>query len=334
MPTFQPIPSIAAAFVTLWLVAFDAYAFISPSLFSHYQRADSIGRVSAQFERLSAADNPSPLSPVLAHGQARSTSLCAVMSGGAALSGVGDIIGRSVSKFGGTTTLLREELGRLTPVQTALFGAAFLLGLALGRVRPFWRRLTSVADVPRSYFGPTAGALRGHAVTVTDGDTIRLLHRPTWLHPSEVDTGKQKGNNRKRKERVSEVALPIRVCTIDTPETAKFGKSGQPFGEEAKDRLKKMLDGKTVKARLLQRDQYGRAVGEVFTGRWPFRRYVDEEMLKAGLAEVYQGSGAVYGPKGKDEYLEMENVARKQKIGIWSQKKRESAAEYKRRTKQ
>jgi endonuclease YncB( thermonuclease family) len=60
---------------------------------------------------------------------------------------------------------------------------------------------------------------------------------------------------------------------------------------------------------------------------------MDERMLKEGLAEVYVGGGAVYGPKRKEAYIEMEDKAKKARKGIWSSKKRESAAEYKRRTK-
>lgn len=95
-----------------------------------------------------------------------------------------------------------------------------------------------------------------------------------------------------------------------------------------------MLENKNVKVRLLQADQYGRGVGEVFVkGALNQKLHVDEEMLKAGFAEVYLGGGAVYGPLGKDGYLALEKEAQKKKQGIWSQKKRETAAEYKRRTK-
>ena len=58
---------------------------------------------------------------------------------------------------------------------------------------------------------------------------------------------------------MSDVALPIRICTIDTPETAKFGKEGQPFGEDAKKLLSNMVDDKIVNIRLLQKDQYGKS---------------------------------------------------------------------------
>jgi len=86
-------------------------------------------------------------------------------------------------------------------------------------------------------------------------------------------------------------------------------------------------------------DQYGRAVAEVFVTTWKWffwrqREYVDEYMLKAGLAEVYQGGGAVYGPRGREAYLQLEADAQSKKVGMWSQgKQRESAADYKRRNK-
>jgi micrococcal nuclease len=125
--------------------------------------------------------------------------------------------------------------------------------------------------------------------------------------------------------KVSAVALPNRICTIDTPETPKFGKPGQPFGHEAKAELKEFLEGNVITIRLLQKDQYGRGVAQVTCGGTD----VDEFMLKKCMAEVYLGSGAVYGPKGRDAYMEMQNEAKKKKLGIWSSGKRESAAEYK-----
>jgi endonuclease YncB( thermonuclease family) len=99
-----------------------------------------------------------------------------------------------------------------------------------------------------------------------------------------------------KKQKISEYALPIRVCTIDTPETAKFGKTGQPFGEEAKSYLSSLIENKTIRIRLLQKDQYGRAVAQVQKPVplfqkifWFFMKpkYVDELLLKQGLAEVY-----------------------------------------------
>ena len=69
----------------------------------------------------------------------------------------------------------------------------------------------------------------------------------------------------------------------------------------------------------------------VHYGRWPFRKNVSEEILKAGLANIYRQTGAVYG--GRLEALEkMEAQAKRYKRGIWSQGKHlETAAEYKAR---
>lgn len=204
---------------------------------------------------------------------------------------------------------------------------SFAIGFRAGRFQNPWRRFTAVTDIPSSYFGDTAPFLRGRVLSVSDGDTIRFRHTPSlFFQNSILDKG----------EKLSEVALPIRICTIDTPETAKFGKSGQPFGDEAKGYLSSMIENKIVYCQLLQADQYGRAVAQVKFGVLPFwQSYIDEKMLKAGLAEVYLGGGAVYGRKGKEAYLEMMESAKSKKKGMWSQgDKRESAAEYKARFKE
>ena len=97
----------------------------------------------------------------------------------------------------------------LTNGQKLLLGAVFGIGFAFVRVRPFWKRYIQVADIPSSMFGPYAPVLVGRAVSVTDGDTIRFLHRPTPFHPTSLSPGQKK----------SEFALPIRLCSIDTPGT-------------------------------------------------------------------------------------------------------------------
>jgi len=237
------------------------------------------------------------------------------------------LIRKVADALGNWVSIILQEIKQLTPVQTVVLAATFFIGFRLGRIQPFWKRITEVLEIPSGYFGPTAPILKGRAASVTDGDTIRFLHVPTWFHPKELSKTKNK------KEKVSATCLPIRLCTFDTPEIAKFGKPGQPFGDEAKVHLTKLLENKTVKLRLLSKDQYGRAVAQVYTGRWPACKFADEQMLKAGLAEVYQGMGAVYGPLGLDAYLAMEQKAKDKKVGIWSQKKRESAAEFKKRTK-
>ena len=224
--------------------------------------------------------------------------------------------------------LLYDELRHLSPVQKSLFASTFLIGLFLGSRTPFWRRFTNLNDIPSRRFGPRAKPLVGRAVRISDGDTIRFLHTPTPWHPKAL----------RKRQKASVFALPIRLCTMDTPELAKFGQPGQPFGPEAKAMTASLLPPhRRVYIRLLSRDQYGRAVAQVYTkGRWLFwvRRHVDAALLQAGLAEVYTGAGAVYGPKGLAKYRAMEQAARERKVGMWSLgKERESAADYKKKNK-
>lgn len=98
---------------------------------------------------------------------------------------------------------------------------------------------------------------------------------------------------------------------------------------EAKDKLKKLVEGKTVKLRLLSRDQYGRAVASVSIPKWFFfEQDVSLELLKKGLAVMYRGRDASYGGK-KTEYEAAEKEAKKAKKGIWSQKNHVTPGEFK-----
>ena len=222
--------------------------------------------------------------------------------------------------------LFIKDMRALSTRQWAWWAMTLAAGFALGRIPPFWKRYSNVMDIPRSLYGQV---MWGRAVSVPDGDTIRFLHQPTPWHSAAL--------RKERKEKASEIALPVRIATIDTPETPKFGKPGQPYGLEAKEALKALLGDGRIGLKILQPDQYGRAVGQLFVPPqipWIGRpTMVDEYMLKKGLAEVYTGAGAVYGPLGLDAYLKLQEEAKEKKLGIWSQGKRESAAEYKRRTK-
>ena len=118
------------------------------------------------------------------------------------------------------TSLVRRPLAfvwhqvhSMTWGQTTLLVLAFCMGIVVGRFPPLFQRFTNMLDIPSRYFGPTAPVLVGRAVSVTDGDTIRFLHQPTPWHPTAL----KKNKNQKKKQKLSEVALPIRICTIDTP---------------------------------------------------------------------------------------------------------------------
>lgn len=267
-------------------------------------------------------------------------------AGDGVLAPVTNLLSKVWEKVLAVLAIIFAEFQQMTKIQKALLAAAFFTGLQFGKGGTFnLDRYTDANDVPSTYFGPNAPVLWGTCISVSDGDTFRFYHTPTPFHKP---VWSKRGENK-----LSDVSMPIRICSYDTPETAKFGKKGQPFGEEAKEELKRLIDQKKISIRMLQKDQYGRAVAQVmlpvpggvvgqivsrlgrlvpFIGGTP--KCVDEVMLKKGLAEVYLGMGAVYGPLGKDAYLKLEEKAKESKLGIWSLGNRESAAEYKKRTKE
>ena len=93
-------------------------------------------------------------------------------------------------------------------------------------------------------------------VSVTDGDTIKV--------------------------RINGQVEPVRFLLVDTPETNHPRLGEQPFGQEAKDFTKKMLEGKTVQLEkdVSDRDKYGRLLYYLYVEG----KGVQEELLRNGLA--------------------------------------------------
>lgn len=162
--------------------------------------------------------------------------------------------------------------------------------------------------------------ITGVVAKCTDGDTYRIRHKTLF------SDGKFQG-------KLSENTIVIRIAAVDTPETAKFGKSGQAGGDDATSFAREQLEGKTVSVKMLSRDQYQRVVGMVSYGSGPFKKNISEELLKRGLATVYRQGGAEYGPQGLDFYDKIEKQAQKKKLGIWATEGGETPAEYKKRMK-
>jgi endonuclease YncB( thermonuclease family) len=73
-----------------------------------------------------------------------------------------------------------------------------------------------------------------------------------------------------------------------------------------------------VRAYIYRRDQYDRIVAQVYVRRWLFRKDVGLEMLKAGLATVYEAkTGAEFGTSEK-KYRAAEERAKAQGVGMWA----------------
>lgn len=118
----------------------------------------------------------------------------------------------------------------------------------------------------------------GRVVGIADGDTIRVL------------TGRTE--------------IKVRLYGVDCPERK------QPWGSRAKQFTADLVFGKTVTVREIDRDRYGRVVGEVIL---PDGRSLNAELVRAGLAWWYRR----YAPENRDlEALEAQ--ARAAGRGIWA----------------
>ena len=180
--------------------------------------------------------------------------------------------------------------------------------------RSLLRRIPQAKDIPQNYW--RRRSLKGVVTRVGDGDGFHLYHTPGgrlagWGWLRQVPS--------KPKE-LKDQTIQIRNAGIDAPEVAHFGRPGQPGGKEALDWLSDYLLHRHVSVQPYKRDQYDRAVGTVYTWRMFIRRDVGLEMLKRGLATVYEAkSGAEYGGK-EEKYRKAETKAKSKGVGIWARK--------------
>lgn len=115
----------------------------------------------------------------------------------------------------------------------------------------------------------------------------------------------------------------IRLAGIDAPELSHFGRPAQPYSQDAMDWLTSYLRGRRVRCYVHKIDQYGRAVATVYVRKGILRRDVGLQMLKTGLATVYEAkSGAVFGGEGVEKvYRSTEEQAKRKGKGMWAAEK-------------
>lgn len=125
-------------------------------------------------------------------------------------------------------------------------------------------------------------------VATIDGDTIKVLYN-----------GKEE---------------TVRYLLVDTPEEKKPGTCVQPYAMDAANRNKQIVNsGKlTLEFEHSRTDKYGRLLAYVFVNG----SSVQETLLKEGYARV----AYIYEPPYKylDQYRNDENLAKNEKINIWS----------------
>ena len=121
--------------------------------------------------------------------------------------------------------------------------------------------------------------IRGKVIAIADGDTITVLQ-----------------NNRQYK---------IRLYGIDTPEKK------QAFGQKAKKFTSDIAMNQQVKVVTFDIDRYGRIVGMVYIGQ----ECLNEALIKNGFAWAYR---KYCKESFCNKWLEYEQAARANRIGLWS----------------
>ncbi|MCJ1477545.1 putative endonuclease lcl3 [Lambiella insularis] len=212
-------------------------------------------------------------------------------------------------------------------IPTAILTSTILISTRLYKL--YLRRIPGATTISTSFWRKRS--LFGTVTSVGDGDGLRLFHTPGgrlagwgWMPGRAIPKGKALKDN----------TISIRLAGIDAPEGAHFGKPAQPGAQEAFDWLTAYVNHKRVRAYIYKKDQYDRAVATVYVRRWLLRRDVGLQMLKKGLATVYEAkSGAEFGDL-EDKYRRAEGWAKLREKGIWapSKTKFESPREYKSRT--
>ena len=96
--------------------------------------------------------------------------------------------------------------------------------------------------------------------------------------------------------------IKVRLAEIDTPE------KDQPYGKEAALALSKLISGKIVKLNKVTVDKYNRIVGIIYYKKTDINYY----LVRNGFAWSYDR----YNRRKKIK--DAENIARKEKIGLWS----------------
>lgn len=130
------------------------------------------------------------------------------------------------------------------------------------------------------------------------------------------------------------IQIHIRLAGVDAPELPHFGRPAQPYSQEALRWLTDYVLNRRVRAYIYKRDQYDRVVATVYVRKGLLQRDVGLQMLKAGLATVYEAkTGSEFGVGLEEKYRKAEWWARWRKKGMWAGKSEdfESPREYKTR---
>lgn len=113
---------------------------------------------------------------------------------------------------------------------------------------------------------------------------------------------------------VTEGGEHVRLLGINTPEVGRHGNAGEPFSNQARLKLTKLIFNQNVRLSFGERhkDRYGRMLAHIYKedGIW-----VNNELVQEGLAHVYSF------PDNRQltrELIKAENEARAKNKGMWA----------------
>lgn len=129
-----------------------------------------------------------------------------------------------------------------------------------------------------------AGGLEGKVVSVTDGDTIKVLD-------------------------ASKVQHVVRLSGIDAPEKK------MPFGQRSKQNLSTLVYGKWVQIEGSKNDRYGRSVGKVLVNN----RDANLAQIQAGMAWHYKQYQREQSILDRQLYADAQVTAAHTKQGLWQE---------------
>ncbi len=111
----------------------------------------------------------------------------------------------------------------------------------------------------------------------------------------------------------------VRMLGVDCPELERMGRPSEAFSTEAKQKIKSLIEHKTVKLTFDGRafDVFGRLLAYVWLtdSKGKDSVFLQTELLKNGLARIsyYTKEKRYY-----DLFYNLRNTARRNKLGIWS----------------
>ena len=104
----------------------------------------------------------------------------------------------------------------------------------------------------------------------------------------------------------------VRYIGIDTPETVHPAIGEEPYGKEASNKNKELVEGKVVALEkdVSEIDQYGRLLRYVYVADL----FVNAELVRLGYAQVSTDPPDV---KYQDYFLQLQKEAREAQRGLW-----------------